>query len=163
VNTYPTSTYDLAEVLQNLGIGEAIVTVMSPNGNPTPVAWTRMRAPESLMAATPPEVLAPGIAASALMAKYGQAIDRDSAQEMLARKVEQGAAAAQQEAAAAALQAQQAKADAAAAKEADRQARIEASKPSLIEEVATSSLVRSFVRTAGNEIIRGIFGTARRR
>lgn len=159
VNTYPTSTYDLAEVLQNLGIGEAIVTVMSPNGNPTPVAWTRMRAPESLMAATPPEVLAPGIAASALMAKYGQAIDRDSAQEMLARKVEQGAAAALQEAAAA----QQAEAEAAAAKEADRQARIEASKPSLIEEVASSSVFKSFVRTAGNEIIRGIFGTARRR
>ena len=34
--------YDLAEVLQQLGIGEAIVTVMDPDGAPTPVAWTRM-------------------------------------------------------------------------------------------------------------------------
>jgi len=185
VNTYPTSAYDLEQVLQNLGIGEAIVTVMDPNGSPTPVAWTRMRAPQTLMAATDPAVLAPGIAQSALMAKYGQAIDRDSAQEMLARKVEQGAAAAQQEAAAQAQAEQQAKDQAAAQKEADRQAaaaqkeaerqaaaqqreaateqRRQANKKSVIEEVASSSIFKSFVRTAGNEIVRGIFGTARRR
>jgi hypothetical protein len=48
-------------------------------------------------------------------------------------------------------------------KEAERQARIQANKPSLIEEVATSSVFKSFIRTAGNEIARGIFGTARRR
>ena len=185
VNTYPTSSYDLEQVLQNLGIGEAIVTVMDPNGSPTPVAWTRMRAPQTLMAATPAEVLAPGIAASALMAKYGQAIDRDSAQEMLARKVEAGAAAAEEQARAAAEAEAKAKEDAAGLKEADRQAaaaqreaerqaaaqqkeaerqaRIEANKPSLIEQVATSSVFKSFIRTAGNEIVRGIFGTARRR
>ena len=29
VNTYPTSEYDLAQLLQNLGIGEAVVTVMN--------------------------------------------------------------------------------------------------------------------------------------
>ncbi len=185
VNTYPTSSYDLEQVLQNLGIGEAIVTVMDPNGAPTPVAWTRMRAPQTLMAASDPAVLAPGIAASALMAKYGQAIDRDSAQEMLARKVEQGSAAAAQEAQAAAEAAARAKEEAvgmkeaerqaaaaqreaerqaaAQQKEAERQARIQANKPSIIEQVATSSVFKSILRTAGNEIVRGIFGTARRR
>src|SRR6187549_2922696 len=66
VATFPRSHYVLAETLQQLGIGEAIVTVMDPDGAPTPVAWTRMRAPESLMAPTPGEVLRPGIAASAL-------------------------------------------------------------------------------------------------
>ncbi len=66
VATFPRSHYDLAETLQQLGIGEAIVTVMDPDGAPTPVAWTRMRAPQSLMAPTPDEVLRPGIAASAL-------------------------------------------------------------------------------------------------
>jgi hypothetical protein len=185
VNTYPTSSYDLGQVLQNLGIGEAIVTVMDPNGSPTPVAWTRMRAPQSLMGATDPAVLAPGIAQSGLMAKYGQAVDRDSAQEMLARKVEQGSAAAEEEARAAAEAAAKAKEDAAGMKEAqrqaaaaqreaerqavaqqkeaERQARIQANKPSLIEEVASSSVFKSILRTAGNEIVRGIFGTARRR
>ena len=50
VNTYPKSAYaDLGEVLTSLGIGEAVVTVMNERGAPTPVAWTRLRAPESLM------------------------------------------------------------------------------------------------------------------
>ena len=165
VNTYPTSSYDLEQVLQNLGIGEAIVTVMDPNGTPTPVAWTRMLAPQSLMGASDPAILAPGIAGSALMAKYGQAIDRDSAQEILARKVEAGAQAAQQQAAAE----QQAKDQAAAQKTADQQQRQQATQQrqapkqkSIIEEVASSSIFKQFVRTAGNEIVRGIFGTARR-
>ena len=50
VNTYPHSDYeDLGEVITSLGIGEAIVTVMNERGAPTPVAWTRLRAPESSM------------------------------------------------------------------------------------------------------------------
>ena len=50
VNTYPNSSYDdLGEVITGLGIGEAVVTVMNERGAPTPVAWTRLRAPESLM------------------------------------------------------------------------------------------------------------------
>ena len=44
VGTYPKSGYDLERVLQELGTGEAIVTVMSEKGAPTPVAWTRLRA-----------------------------------------------------------------------------------------------------------------------
>lgn len=38
VGTYPKSGYQLDEVLQSLGTGEAIVTVMSEKGSPTPVA-----------------------------------------------------------------------------------------------------------------------------
>jgi uncharacterized protein len=170
VNTYPTSSYDLEQVLQNLGIGEAVVTVMDPNGSPTPVAWTRMRAPQTLMAATPAEVLAPGIAASGLMAKYGQSVDRDSAQEMLARKVEQGAAAAEEQSRAAADTEQQAKDQQAAQRDAVQQERRAAApqrqaprQKSVIEEVAQSSVFKQFVRSAGREIVRGIFGTARRR
>ncbi|EUA18108.1 AAA-like domain protein [Mycobacterium xenopi 3993] len=52
VRTYPkTDVYDLESALTSLGIGEAIVTVLSEKGAPTPVAWTRMRVPRSLMAA----------------------------------------------------------------------------------------------------------------
>ena len=52
VRTYPnTEDYDMEKALTSLGIGEAIVTVLSERGAPTPVAWTRMRAPRSLMAA----------------------------------------------------------------------------------------------------------------
>ena len=206
VNTYPKSAYDLAEVLQRLGIGEAIVTVMDPDGSPTPVAWTRMRAPESLMAPTPADVLRPGIAASAMMAKYGTEVDRESAQEILARKLEEGAqnAAEQEQAKADAQAAQQAereeaarakeeaarareaeRLERAAQREAERQRRAEEreaerqrreaereaareerarrNEKSVLEQVAGSSVFRQFVRSAGREIVRGIFGTARRR
>ena len=46
VRTYPkTDFYDLATDLTSLGIGEAIITVLSERGAPTPVAWTRLRPP----------------------------------------------------------------------------------------------------------------------
>ena len=58
VNTYPTSAYDdLGEVITSLGIGEAVVTVMNERGAPTPVAWTRLRAPESLMGPADPAAM----------------------------------------------------------------------------------------------------------
>ncbi len=173
VATFPRSDYDLAEVLQQLGIGEAVVTVMDPDGVPTPVAWTRMIAPQSLMAPTPEDVLRPGVAQSALMRKYGQAIDRDSAQEMLARKLEQGAAAAQQEREQAERAKQQQEADEQAAKEQAVAARQQprASRPrassrqpkGTLEQIVSSPLVKSFAGQAGREIIRGLFGSARRR
>src|SRR4051794_19781341 len=82
VNTYPTSAYaDLGEVLTGLGIGEAIVTVMDERGAPTPVAWTRLRAPESLMGPAPAAGMEAAVAASALHAKYATAVDRESARE----------------------------------------------------------------------------------
>ena len=152
--------------------------VLMADGNPVPDAKIRiplgMLNRHWLMGQTPPEVLAPGIAASGLMAKYGQAIDRDSAQEMLARKVEQGAAAAEEQARAAADAAQQAKDQAAAEKEAAAQQkaaeretatqhRQQANKKLVIEEVASSSVFKQFVRSAGGEIVLGIFGTALRK
>ena len=54
VTTYPkTADYDLEEDLTKLGIGEAMVTILSERGAPTPVVWTRMQPPASLMAVTP--------------------------------------------------------------------------------------------------------------
>ncbi len=41
-STFPNSGYDLEEVLTQLGIGEAVVTVLSERGAPTPVAWTKL-------------------------------------------------------------------------------------------------------------------------
>ena len=81
VSTFPKSTYDLEEVLTQLGIGEAVVTVLSERGAPTPVAWTRLQAPQSLMAPTDAAVMQQMVAASPLWAEYGVAVDRDSAYE----------------------------------------------------------------------------------
>jgi uncharacterized protein len=170
VATFPKSHYDLAEAFQQLGIGEAIVTVMDPDGAPTPVAWTRMRAPESLMAPTPDQVLRPGIAASALMVRYGQSLDRDSAHEILARRLQAGAEAAERErwekeaaAQAEAAAKEQAKAQAATERAARAQSRSPRSREkSTVEQITDSSAFKQFARTAGREIVRSIFGTARR-
>ncbi len=52
VTTYPkTDDYDLEEDLTQLGTGEAMVTILSERGAPTPVVWTKLLAPQSLMAA----------------------------------------------------------------------------------------------------------------
>ena len=60
VRTYPkTDVYDLESALTSLGIGEAVVTVLSEKGAPTPVAWTRMRVPRSLMGPSAPTRLPP--------------------------------------------------------------------------------------------------------
>ena len=73
VRTYPkTDIYDLESALTSLGIGEAVVTVLSEKGAPTPVAWTRMRVPRSLMAAIGTDAVSAAAQASALHARYGQ-------------------------------------------------------------------------------------------
>jgi len=92
VSTYPTSGYELGEVLQQLATGEAIVTVMNERGAPSPVAWTRLRAPQGSMAPTPAERMLASVAASPLLPKYGTSLDTDSAHEMLARKMQAAAA-----------------------------------------------------------------------
>ncbi len=88
VSTFPESDdYDIAEMLTSLGTGEAAVTVLSERGSPTPVAWTMLRAPRSLMAPVDPAVLTAAVAGSPLWVKYGQPVDRDSAYERLAARL----------------------------------------------------------------------------
>ncbi len=88
VKTYPvTADYDLSTALTALGTGEAIVTVLSERGAPTPVAWTRLRAPRTLMAPAPDTSVRAAVAASALAAKYGPDVDRQSAYEMLTARL----------------------------------------------------------------------------
>jgi DNA helicase HerA-like ATPase len=85
VSTYPTSGYDLAEVLQSLATGEAVVTVMNEKGAPSPVAWTRLRAPVGSMSPAPAEAVAAAVQASPLFAQYGLPVDPPSARDALQR------------------------------------------------------------------------------
>lgn len=88
VRTYPkTDVYDLESALTSLGIGEAVVTVLSEKGVPTPVAWTRMRAPRSLMDTIGAEAITAAAKSSPLQAEYGRTIDRESAYERLAARL----------------------------------------------------------------------------
>ena len=158
VNTYPNSAYDdLGEVITSLGIGEAVVTVMNERGAPTPVAWTRLRAPESLMDAAPSAGMEAAVKASPLAAKYAEAIDRESARELLAKKLEEGSRKAAEDA---------------RVKEMAREQKNErvttkaekAAKPkdTMIETVVKSTAFKDFMRTASREIARGMFGSGRR-
>jgi hypothetical protein len=149
VKTYPTTPhYDLGKALTTLGIGEAVVTVLSEQGAPTPVAWTRLRPPRSLMASIGPDAVHQAATASPLFAKYGQSVDRESAYEMLLAKV------------APAAPSPDAPADSPAPHK-------DSADPGLIGQVLGNPAVKSFLRSAGSalgrEITRGIFGTSRRR
>ncbi len=164
VNTYPNSAYDdLGQVITGLGIGEAVVTVMNERGAPTPVAWTRLRAPESLMGPSDPAAMQAAVAASPRNAKYATVIDRESAREMLATKLEAGA----EKAAADQAADEKARADAKASKEPDRKPgsssrRRTKEEEGVVTQVVKSGAFRQFMRTAAAEIARGMFGTGRR-
>ena len=87
VGTFPTSEfYDLEETLPQLGIGEAMVTILDEDGVPTPVVRTRLRAPRSRMG--PADDVEGTAKASPLFAKYGERVDAQSAREMLAERLE---------------------------------------------------------------------------
>lgn len=143
VRTYPkTSAYDLEQALTTLGIGEAVVTVLSEKGAPTPVAWTRLRPPRSLMDTIGEDAIRAAAQGSELHAKYGQTIDRESAYELLAAKV------------------------AAAEPEPEPERRSAKPEDSAAERIMKNPAVKGFLRSAataaGREISRSIFGTRRR-
>ncbi len=93
--TFPTTEfYDVEETLTSLGTGEAFVTVLSPKGIPTPLAATRLVAPDSLMAPIEEVVFRGHIAMSPLSATYGTPVDRDSAHERITARIAAARAAA---------------------------------------------------------------------
>jgi hypothetical protein len=94
VTTYPkTDDYDLEEDLTQLGTGEAMVTILSERGAPTPVVWTKLLAPRSLMAAIPEAEVLASAEGSDLWSKYAVEVDRESAREKLAGRLAESAAA----------------------------------------------------------------------
>ncbi|MFI8963135.1 helicase HerA-like domain-containing protein [Streptomyces sp. NPDC053493] len=165
VRTFPRSAYDLEGALTGLGTGEAVVTVMSEKGAPTPVAVTRLRAPQSLMGPVPAADLEAAVKASPLYGRYAQAVDRESAYEKLTAE-QRAAEAAAERAAAEKETAERAAAEKEAARAPQRRKPPE-EEPSLAEQVVGSGLFKSLARSVGTqlgrEITRSLFGTARRR
>ena len=136
---YPeTAFYKTEDLITQLGIGEALVTLLNEKGIPTPLAATMMLAPRSRM-----DVLTDGeidniVSKSKLAAKYNQVIDSQSAYEMLTAKLQQAA---------------------------DNPPEVatnqKTAKPeeSTFEKVANSSVTKSIIRTAGNTIVRSLLGS----
>jgi hypothetical protein len=178
VSTYPHLRTTTWQVLTQLGTGQAVITVLSEKGAPTPVAWTMMRAPQSLMAPSDPAMVTQLIAASPLSTKYAAVADRDSAYEILQRRLQaappapgsagEGAAGGvgaggPQDAPGRQIPVPQAPAPAPSKQP---RARAEKEDPGLVQSVVKSSAFKSMLRSAGTvigrEITRSIFGTARR-
>ncbi|MFC8348903.1 helicase HerA-like domain-containing protein [Streptomyces sp. NPDC057280] len=153
VKTFPDSAYDLEELLTGLGTGEAVVTVLSEKGAPTPVAATRLRAPESLMGPIEPTALDEVVKASPLHGRYAQAVDRESAYEKL--NASRGAKGPDE------MQTAPPRKTAPKAPKAPKE------EPSVVEQVVGSGMFKSLARSLGTqigrEITRSIFGTAKRR
>ena len=176
---------DVAEVITQLKVGEALVSLLQPDGAPSPVERTLIRPPSSRVGPLTPQERAVIIATDAIGGKYDSLLDRDSAEEILKAKADEAAAAAaaakaQTEAEKAA--AEKARLDAIAAKEAARaqaaQEKLEAqrrreaerdeakrareaARPSMTDKIITSATraaASSVGRQIGNQILRGIFG-----
>jgi hypothetical protein len=139
--TYPTSDfYDVEKLLTEVGTGEAAVTLLSEKGVPTPVVHTRLRGPRSSMS---PAADVDGAArSSALFAKYGERLDRESAREQLAERIE------------AAPEAEPAR---------PKRPRKRAAKERPATDPLTDFLGSRQGRALQREIVRGVFGMLRKR
>ena len=151
---YPeTEFYNVPSLLTQLGIGEALVTTLNEKGIPAPLVHTLLRAPQSRMDVLTKKEISEIIGQSVLINKYNEVIDRESAFEILKRKIEMVQEEEHQEE----LRKQKAKGR--------KRARAE---KSTLEKVLTSTTARQIGRTVAREFTRGLLGalgirTTRRR
>jgi uncharacterized protein len=170
---------DVATAITELKIGEALVSLLQPDGSPSPVERTLIKPPASRVGPLDPKERGVMIATDAVGDKYDTLVDRESAEEILSAKSSQAAAAAAEakatseaEKAAAIAAKEQAKTDAAAAKlagqQAAQQARLdaaaarEAAKPTMAGKLAQTAAT-TITRQVANEVGRAVFGGGRGR
>jgi DNA helicase HerA-like ATPase len=136
---YPETTfYKTEDLITQLGIGEALVTMLNEKGIPTPLAATTLCTPRSRMDILTDSEIDSMVSDSKLAAKYNKIIDSDSAYEMLNAKLKEAA--------------ENAPSPAAITK---------TGKPeqSTLEKVANNTIVKSIMRTAGTSIVRSLLGS----
>lgn len=89
---YPLSAnYDADKLITEMGTGEAMVTLLNEKGMPTPLVHTFLLSPRSRMDILKPEELEALQQASRLIPKYNQSLDRESAYELLQKKLPEAA------------------------------------------------------------------------
>lgn len=135
VNTYPRSDfYKIDQILTALGTGQALITVLNEKGIPTEVAATMLTPPRSIMG---PLTTAEYIAltqTSAMMKKYEETVDPESAYDILTKRIND--------------------------KQAEQETEVQTAEPpakgekSIIEQVMGATITRQI----GKEIVRGLFG-----
>lgn len=136
---YPLSEYYKTEdMLTSLGTGEAAISVLNEKGNPTPLSATLVTAPRSRMDILTPEEIDSIVSGSKLVKKYNEVIDRESAHEILTKKLEESAKKEEEQ-----------------KKEETKE---KSGEPSAMEKVMKSTTARQVGRTVAREITRGILG-----
>jgi hypothetical protein len=152
---YPESPYyDVPELLTSLGMGEAMITALDEKGRPTPLAATLLRAPMSRMDILSPAEIDDIIAGSRLVPFYNREVDRESAYEMLGRKMESavsGRRSAAGEKNGRREEGTRGQGDMGKQKKSDEV-------PDIFEEISKSPMARQMGRTLMRELTRGLFG-----
>ncbi|MBR5047807.1 MAG: DUF853 family protein [Eubacterium sp.] len=151
--------FDTYDALVNLGIGEALISVLDEDGIPTVVKKSKILPPQSLMGSIDDSVRDQAINQSFLYSAYKEGFDRDSAYEFLMRKQLEDEAIAAREAEEQAAAKAAAKAAADAEKAAAKQ-KADAEKAALREEeakkrkvkTAVSSTAKTAAGTIGREV-----------
>ncbi|WP_194954478.1 helicase HerA-like domain-containing protein [Sphingopyxis solisilvae] len=171
----PNPKVDVAREITELKVGEALVSLLMPDGAPSPVERTLIKPPYSRAGPLDAKERAIIRSISPVDDKYDTPVNRESAEELLAAKAEQAQAAAIE----AKAQAEADKQAAIAAKEEakrkaaeerervrlDKAAAREAARPSFAEQMAQSaarsaatSLGRQVAGKFGGQLMRGILG-----
>jgi uncharacterized protein len=136
---YPeTKFYDTEQLITQLGIGEALVTLLNEKGIPTALVQCMMAAPASRMDILSPAEIDSIVANSNLAAKYNEVIDSVSAHEILTEKLNE--------------------AEKTSSNSPARQGTVKTPKPKKEKTVFDDPVVKSMTRTAGNTIIRSLLG-----
>lgn len=148
----PNPALDTEQVITELGVGEALVSVLDDRGSPTPVERTLIRPPSSRMGPLQAEERQERIRGSVLAGVYDEPVDRDSAYEILKQQAE------------AALDAQQ---TATVRPQQERPARAPAKQRGARSDSVITATVKSTARSIGaqigREVMRGLLGSLSRR
>ena len=139
-DNYPESDYYKTEdLITQLGIGEALVTMLNEKGIPTPLAHTMLCSPRSRMDVLTQAEVDLINAKSKLVAKYNTDVDSESAYEILTAKLQEAE-------------------DKNAGLAKDETSKSSKEEPSTFEKIAGNTVVKSMMRTAGNGIVRSLLG-----
>lgn len=135
---YPISEfYKTDELLTSIGIGQALVTGLSEKGIPTPLAATHLRAPMSRIGTLSTDEIQQIVSTSQLVAKYNEVLDRESAFEILNKKLQS-------------IQEEE--------PEEKITRRTVKEEKSTIEKLSENTMVRQVGRTVVREVTRGLLG-----
>ena len=150
---------DVAEVITELKVGEALVSVLDAEGAPTPVERTLVKPPRARAGVLSTGERAAIIAADAIGSRYDQRLDRESADEILeARAAAKAEAAAEENARLEAEEAAEKAEKERAREERSRRSSRSASPVDQVGKVVQRTIVNKIGRQIGNAILRGVLG-----